>query len=214
MVRELERRAFTAAAVLSGVAGFVDGFGFVYLSGYFVSFMSGNTTRAAVDIASFNLLAAGSAFLLIVAFVVGAMVGTVVPGGRMRGETGVLFLVLLGVTLAACATIPGWRWVAGALLAFSMGALNTVFARGGEVSFGITYMTGALVKLAQALVAVMRGKRQTGWLRFLVLWLSIAGGAVLGASAFALMADAALWILVAVLALVLAIPSARAWLHV
>ncbi|MFB8387377.1 YoaK family protein [Microbacterium sp. NPDC055910] len=210
----MSRRTFTAAAVLSAFAGFVDGFGFVYLGGYFVSFMSGNTTRASVDLAGASLVAAGTALLLIAAFVVGAMIGTSLPGGRMRGETRVLILVLVGMTAAAATSIPGWTWVTGALLAAAMGALNTVFARGGEVTFGITYMTGALVKFATALVAALKGGPPWAWARHLVLWLAIALGAVAGAGAFSLAGATALWLPVIALAVALAIPQTRAWLHV
>ncbi len=39
------------AAGLSALAGFVDAIGFIKLGGYFVSFMSGNSTRLAVALA-------------------------------------------------------------------------------------------------------------------------------------------------------------------
>ena len=39
------------AALLSGLAGFVDAIGFIKLGGFFVSFMSGNSTRLAVALA-------------------------------------------------------------------------------------------------------------------------------------------------------------------
>ena len=39
------------------------------------------------------------------------------------------------------------------LLAVAMGAENGVFNRDGEVSIGVTYMTGSLVRFAQKLTA-------------------------------------------------------------
>ena len=45
----------------------------------------------------------------------------------------------LGVGLAAGAAVAG--------MAAAMGTVNNVFQRDGEVSIGVTYMTGALVKL-------------------------------------------------------------------
>jgi len=42
------RRQFAIA--LSGLAGFVDSVGFLSAGGYFVSFMSGNTTRLGVSL--------------------------------------------------------------------------------------------------------------------------------------------------------------------
>ena len=44
MVR-YDRRVKLLAAGLSALAGFVDATGFIQMGGFFVSFMSGNTTR-------------------------------------------------------------------------------------------------------------------------------------------------------------------------
>ncbi|GIT81686.1 hypothetical protein LLS1_33550 [Leifsonia sp. LS1] len=219
MVRSLSRRNFAAAAVLSGFAGFVDGFGFSYLGGFFVSFMSGNTTRLSVDLVHGAWPAFALCGLLVVCFVGGAMAGTVLGAAR-HGSTRVLVLIALALAAAAAvasaAALSGTadlRPIVGALLAVGMGAANTVFSRGGEVSFGITYMTGALVKVGQGLVAAWRGGHRTGWVRHLVLWAAIATGAFLGAGAFVLASSYALWVVVGALALVTAWPSARRWLH-
>ncbi|MDM8353607.1 DUF1275 family protein, partial [Brevundimonas diminuta] len=45
--------------MLAGLAGYVDSLGFLHLGGVFVSFMSGNTTRLAVNLAEGRWLAAG-----------------------------------------------------------------------------------------------------------------------------------------------------------
>ncbi|MGU3646252.1 YoaK family protein [Microbacterium sp. C23T] len=205
MVRGLSRRGLAAAVVLAGLAGYVDGFAFVFLGGYFVSFMTGNTTRASVDLSQLSLVSAAFALTLIAAFVVGVMAGTLVPGNRARGQLRVLLLILGLVCAAAVLAGFEWRWATGCCLAFAMGALNTVFARGGQVAFGVTYMTGALVKVGQGLVGAMRGQTGTGWPRHLLLWASIASGAVLGAAAFAWIGHGALWIIAAALAILLAI---------
>ena len=204
MVRGLSRRGLAAAVVLAGLAGYVDGFAFVFLGGYFVSFMTGNTTRASVDLSQLSLVSAAFALTLIVAFVVGVMAGTLVPGERARGQLRVLLLILGLVCAAAILAGFEWRWATGCCLAFAMGALNTVFARGGQVAFGVTYMTGALVKVGQGLVGAIRGQAGTGWPRHLLLWASIASGAVLGAAAFAWIGHGALWIIAAALAVLLA----------
>lgn len=213
MVRSLSRRNFTSAAVLAGFAGFVDGFGFSYLGGFFVSFMSGNTTRAAVDLVGADWGAALLAAALIVSFVIGAMAGTVLSGSR-AGETRVLIAITVALTAAAVlAAALGWRPGVGALLAFAMGAKNMVFARGGEVAFGVTYMTGALVKIGQGIVTALQGGERTAWVRHLVMWLSIALGAVIGTASFALLGGGALWIMVAALVAAATIRPVRRWLH-
>jgi uncharacterized membrane protein YoaK (UPF0700 family) len=47
----LDARARKVAITLSALAGFVDALGFLELGGFFVSFMSGNTTRLGVGVA-------------------------------------------------------------------------------------------------------------------------------------------------------------------
>lgn len=214
MVRSLSRRTFSAAAVLALIAGFVDGVGFVTLGGAFVSFMSGNTTRASVDLTRADWTGALIALVVIASFVVGVVAGTVMPTGRMRIETRILVLVVAMITVAAVALTLGWTVASGAALAFAMGAMNTVFARGGEVGFGITYMTGALVKLGQGIVTAARGGGNSAWMRNLVLWGSMGLGAALGAIAFVLAGAGALWALAVVMVVLLVVPVTRRWMHV
>jgi len=48
VVRSLTRFRLAIAVALAILAGYIDGIAFVYLGGYFVSFMSGNTTQSGV----------------------------------------------------------------------------------------------------------------------------------------------------------------------
>jgi uncharacterized membrane protein YoaK (UPF0700 family) len=64
-----------------------------------------------------------------------------------------------------------------------MGALNNTFQRDGEVTVGLTYMTGALVRFAQGLAARIAGSGGEGWVNWLLLWLGLALGALAGAYA-------------------------------
>lgn len=50
-MEQLDRSRQTIALLAAALAGFVDAVGFLSADGYFVSFMSGNTTRLAVDLA-------------------------------------------------------------------------------------------------------------------------------------------------------------------
>ncbi|RYF92413.1 MAG: DUF1275 domain-containing protein, partial [Caulobacteraceae bacterium] len=150
-MRTADLRTRLLAAALSSVAGFVDAVGFLLTGGFFVSFMSGNTTRMAVGLAAgaqAALVAAG----LVALFVLGVMAGTLV--GRRAGPrraTLVLLLVAGLLAVAALCGAGGFLPGAAAAMALAMGAENAVFEREGEVHIGLTYMTGTLVKLGQHL---------------------------------------------------------------
>ena len=194
----LDRNRQALAIALAALAGYIDAVGYLSADGYFVSFMSGNTTRLGVNIARAPHLAAFPA-LLIAGFVCGVAAGAFVSGkaGRWR-KPSVLSLVSLLLLGAALVRSAGGHGAVLALLVMAMGAINNTFQRGGAVAVGLTYMTGALVKLGQALgAALLREKRtvpQAGGIAWLLLWCGLAGGAVLGALAFSHIADAALWL--------------------
>ena len=172
------------AACFSAVAGYVDVVGFLMTGGYFVSFMSGNSTRLGIGLAGGGS-SAGVAAGLILAFVLGVVIGASV--GRMAGAhkqpailglvTALLCLAVLmhGLGLGVPAVIP---------LALAMGAQNTVFAENGEVRVGLTYMTGTLVKLGKRVTASLWGGDPFGWFPYLMLWAGLLGGAVVGALTF------------------------------
>lgn len=193
------------AISLAFLAGFVDALGFLHLRGMFVSFMSGNSTRLAVGAATpvHGSLFAGA---LIAAFVAGVMAGTAVgtTAGRWR-KAAVLTLVLLVMTLAGVAAIPGRETAAPTLLmAAAMGAANAVFQRDGEVSIGVTYMTGTLVKFGQHLTYALSGGPRLAWAPYLLLWLGLIVGALAGSAMYRVFALQALWFAVALAAALLA----------
>ncbi|WP_395651777.1 YoaK family protein [Brevundimonas sp.] len=195
------------AACFSAVAGYVDVVGFLMTGGYFVSFMSGNSTRLGIGLAGGGS-SAGVAAGLILAFVLGVVIGASV--GRMAGAhkqpailglvTALLCLAVLmhGLSLGLPAVIP---------LALAMGAQNTVFAENGEVRVGLTYMTGTLVKLGKRVTASLWGGDPFGWFPYLLLWAGLLGGAVVGALTFARFGPNALIAAIAVM-LVLTLISA------
>ena len=186
------RRIFAIA--LAGLAGFVDAAGFLSAGGYFVSFMSGNTTRLAVDLATRPPHAIVPA-LLIFGFVAGVAAGTVVSGkAGSRRKPAVLALVV--AFLAMAATVRAWGFAEASIggLVMAMGALNTTFQRNGEVAVGLTYMTGALVRIGQGLGAALLGRGGGNWRSFLGLWSGLAAGAVAGAVAWSRWEAGCLWL--------------------
>jgi uncharacterized membrane protein YoaK (UPF0700 family) len=70
-----DRRVRAFAVSLALLAGYVDSLGFLKLNGFFVSFMSGNSTRLGVGLAH-GPADAAIAGALIGSFVFGVVVGT------------------------------------------------------------------------------------------------------------------------------------------
>lgn len=214
MATGLTRRQLYLACGITASAGFVDGIGFIHLGGYFVSFMSGNSTRAGADLAEGDLLGWGRAIGLVAAFVFGVILASLATSTRTMttAHTGVVTPQLRAIWLsvgllvlaAVCgslpaAGLPGAEAAVAPLIAAAMGAVNSTFTRGGEVSVGLTYMTGALVKAGQLFAARLRGASETGWLRYAALWVAIAAGSAAGAASYLMAGLYMLWVAVALL---------------
>lgn len=215
------------AASLTGVAGFVDGLAFIHLGGYFVSFMSGNSTRAGADLAEGLVEGWAKAMGLVAAFVLGVMLSSIVLRRRRRRygtpedgpqlaavvlTLGILVVAALLAVVADIAPEPlagTADFVVPPIMAAAMGAVNGTFTRGGEVTVGLTYMTGTLVKAGQHLVTAFAGGSRTLWLQYLALWGAIAVGSILGAVAYLQIGLEALWFAVASLALSLVFAQRR-----
>lgn len=186
----LDRRRQCVAIALSFLAGYVDAIAFIASGGYFVSFMSGNSTRLGVAVAGGELV--GVVLMLIVAFVSGVVAATLVAG-RRPGRRRRVMLLVFGLLVCAAASIglvpvP----VTLAFAAAAMGAENGVFADGGD-AIGLTYMTGALVKIGQRIAQAMTGGPRFGWLPYALLWTGLIMGGVAGGLAYAAAGLQALW---------------------
>lgn len=189
------KRRWLFVICLAALAGFIDAIGYLQLGGFFVSFMSGNSTRLSIGIASSatSEVLAGS---LILAFVVGVVIGALTSqlfSGRYH-RTAVLVVITLLIIAAAAIGRSGIPVAALLVVALAMGAENTVFSREGEAPIGITYMTGALVKLGERLTAAFFGGERWAWLPYLLLWIGLVVGAAIGAALFPLLGLDALWI--------------------
>lgn len=202
------RNIWLLAMCLSALAGFVDALGFIALGGFFISFMSGNSTRGSVAL-TLGSAEALLAFKLIAVFVLGVIGGALVAA-RFNDRARVAVLALVSVLLFVAATLHSVGHLDAAILVmtFAMGAENSVFLRNGEVSIGLTYMTGTLVKMGQKIAQAATGGPRSEWLPYLMLWLGMMAGAIAGAALYPTMGLNALWI-AAVAAALLAIAAAR-----
>jgi uncharacterized membrane protein YoaK (UPF0700 family) len=184
------------AVCLAALAGFVDALAFMSLGGFFASFMSGNSTRLGVGLATGAGGDALTAAALILSFVSGVIFAAVIARARPAEDKANVMLAVTGLLIAAALVgsfAPGP--VALLLLAAAMGTENGVFHRDGEVTIGVTYLTGSLVRMAQKLAGALMGDADRwAWLPYLLLWIGFVAGVVLGAGAHLRWGWGALWL--------------------
>jgi uncharacterized membrane protein YoaK (UPF0700 family) len=189
-----DRRLKLMAACLSALAGYVDAIGFIKLGGFFISFMSGNSTRLAVGLAQGSahaLIAAGLVASFVIGVVTGSLAGKAANKHRRRAD-----LILVAILLAAAAALGSLGAPSAAIvaMALAMGAENAVFEQDGEVHIGLTYMTGTLVKMGQRIAAALLGGDRWAWRPYLLLWLGLIFGATAGAAIYPHLGLNGLWI--------------------
>ena len=193
-MHRLNPRNQAVAISLAGLAGYVDALAFIELKGFFVSFMSGNSTRMGVGLiereSDWQTAAA-----LIGAFAAGVVLGSLV-GRKAHHHRAAKLIALIALLLGAAAvvmTIGASRNLAIALMALAMGAVNAVYEQDGEVKFGLTYMTGAIVKVGQHIAAFLSGEKVVGSISYALLWAGLVGGAALAAFTHPLWGLTGLW---------------------
>ena len=175
--------AFSIA--MAALAGWVDAIGFVQFRGLFVSFMSGNSTQAAVAFVQRDFGQAFEFGRIIALFVMGVVTGeliAVVGGNRVRR----LVLGCESVCLGLCALAARLHFgdtILSSLLAFAMGLQNAVLHKVGDINVGLTYVTGTLVQVGRNLAGALRGE---GGLRkaslLFGLWAGLVCGGLSGAA--------------------------------
>jgi uncharacterized membrane protein YoaK (UPF0700 family) len=179
------RRNIALACALSALAGYVDGIGYLHLGGLFVSFMSGNSTRMGVSLAQGHWLDAAKAFGLIALFVIGAAAGSLIVLGRgANRQPWVLLVEALLLAGAALCYAFGQSSAAVAAIVLAMGMENAVFQIDGGAGLGLTYVTGALVKVGQLVAAALTGGARWAWAPNSLLWAALVAGSLCGALAY------------------------------
>ena len=188
------RRNVALACALSALAGYVDGIGFLHLGGLFVSFMSGNSTRMGVSLAEGHWWSAAEALGLIALFVTGAAAGSLIVLGRGANRQPFVLLAEAGLlALAALYYQIGLPNAAVGAIVLAMGLENAVFQIHGGAGLGLTYVTGALVKVGQLVAKALTGGARWAWAPNLLLWAALVMGSVCGALAYHWINLAAIW---------------------
>jgi uncharacterized membrane protein YoaK (UPF0700 family) len=193
-LKDFGSRDRAVVAVLAFVAGYVDATAFLASQGYFVSFMSGNSTRLGVGLvtrASFALTALG----IIAAFLSGVTLAALAARTLTHNRPHrLLYAIATLIATAAASAALGYPSVTLTMLAAAMGAENLLYERDGEVRFGLTYMTGALVRIGLGIGTALSGGPRWAWLPYLRLWVALVAGCAAGATLFGRFGYAALWL--------------------
>lgn len=193
-MHSLDRKSFINALLLAWIAGIVDVVGFLQLGGFFVSFMSGNSTRLGLGIGSSFWREAGLAGGLIATFVGGVSLGSLI-GQRSGERSGQVLLFAEGLLLSVAALCHQFATPTSATvpMVVAMGIANSVLQRNGEARFGVTYMTGALVRVGQGIAAMVAGGGASVWKPYAAIWLCLVIGATVGAMAYPQIGGMVLW---------------------
>ncbi|WTL36553.1 YoaK family protein [Nocardia sp. NBC_01503] len=175
--------------VLAALAGLLGAAAFTHTSGYFVTFMTGNTERAILGYFDDQTDMAVAAALLLVSFMAGVVAASWCRrrfwSGHPHGPT-----LLTTASLALASVIDALSYTATdtttidfvpiLFVAFGVGGLNTSFVKNGEVSVPLSYVTGTLVKMGQGIERHLSGGSCADWLGYFLLFTAFAIGALCG----------------------------------
>jgi uncharacterized membrane protein YoaK (UPF0700 family) len=157
------RLQWAGAIFCALVAGYLDGYGLLFLKTY-VSFMSGNTTSTGVNIGSAKFGAASNAALAVVCFVAGSFFGSLLAQSKARHIHRVSFAcvaVLLGAVAGLEWYGPGNTAFEIALLCLAMGVVNPALTKIGVEPVSLTFVTGTLNRIGGHLASAAGRKPLT-----------------------------------------------------
>ncbi|MDK4731938.1 YoaK family protein [Rhizobium sp. CNPSo 3490] len=202
------RRTLTGLALVGSIsflAGMTDATGLL-LTGDFVSFMTGNTTRAALALSQGNLYHAAVLISAILVFVLGNAAGIVIAHVSERRIFVVLGCVGALLALASMTTAEGLMLARFYMIVLSMGMVNAAVEHIEGLPIGLTYVTGALSRFGRGIGRWIIGDRRIEWTIQIVPWGGMVLGAIAGAVMTRLSGAHALW-LVSIFAMALALAT-------
>lgn len=167
---------------LIAVAGCVDAIGFLHLSGLFVSFMSGNSTKMAIAVIHGDRDAALRGFGIVTLFIAGSLLGRLL--GRTAGRwSHTVVLGAVALLLAVAPAIRGTGLASAIPIVLAMGVQNTALRKVGPMRASLTYITGTLAHLGERLADSLLGAKQT-WIPYAMMWIGMVAGALAGTACY------------------------------
>lgn len=177
---------FSTATALTALAGFNDAVGYSALGHLYLSFMSGNSTHLGMSLAGGDwsgILLAGSIILM---FVAGTAVGTVI-GDRYPQSVAprILKTELVIILGAAAGSYLGADAAALIPVAGAMGMQNVLHQVIDGADVGKGFVTGSLFGLGQSLARFVLGRGQgAAAFQYGLSWVSFIAGVSSGALAY------------------------------
>ena len=160
--REGKERSFSEntrlAIALSGIAGAVNATGF-FVVGTYTSHVTGNVAKIGDEIAQRRYGLALDALLLVVAFLAGAMVATMLVegarrvGGRAHYKSALLLEIAVLAAFTLLSSVPGLPMLPlTAMLCFAMGLQNALVTKISGAIVRTTHLTGVATDFGIELV--------------------------------------------------------------
>jgi uncharacterized membrane protein YoaK (UPF0700 family) len=153
--RDETRVQWILAIFLALIAGYLDGYGLLFL-GVYVSFMSGNTTVAGLRTGQASFHAVLPSAIAVLSFVTGSFLGNLVSQSKLRYSHRLIFGVIAGLLATVVGLQRHGTWNATAeiaLLSLAMGMMNPALSQVGVESVSLTFVTGTLNRMGGHLAA-------------------------------------------------------------
>lgn len=180
---------FLFAGLGTVLQGYVSGLAYANLGNLYAGFMSGNSGHLAQQLVEANLIGAGVALSVILAFVFGVSVGTVfLDNVPLRWSvTSVLMLAAAMAAISVSLEMDGTTFPSALALVLLLGIHSVLHRKIDGVEFGRGYVTGYLFALGEALA---RPQRRSPVLFNIAAWLLLVLGVLLGSAATQLLGQA------------------------
>ncbi len=216
MKRKSRSATVILAVTLTGIAGYVDAFGYLTLNHVYVANMSGNSVALGIHVAQLEWSQAVQHGRPIISFLCGLLISRFIVSFGIHksfrfvaaSALSIQFLMLLAFTV----------WHSGPVGVFlagcAMGIQAATVSRFNGVTIYTCFVTGTLVKFADN-IAEMAASRTVShesiqnamW--FAGVWSMYIGGAVAGTWELHVLRSTAMWIPLAALALLIALDLRR-----
>lgn len=175
--------SFRFDAIITFVAGFLDAIGVTYLSGIFVSFMSGNSIGLGIAVAHGRAAVAIPIASAIASFVVGAFMGSLIVQRKAYATMIVLMLEVVFIMLAILLVEEVGGFIALLPVCIAMGMQNAIPQSVAGVAIGRSFVTGELFGIGEALARALKDRSELRQAALhAVSWITIVLGAISGAA--------------------------------